>query len=196
MAFDTDVNAAALAELRHGVGQGLDSLVYLTIGTGFGGGAVVGGRLVHGLAHPEIGHMPIPRGPQEVAAFPGVCPYHGDCLEGVAAGPAIAARWGAPGPELPADHPAWDLEADYLASALATLVYVLSPQRIVIGGGVGSVPHLLERVRPRLVELIAGYILHPALQAGGARSYLVHPSLGDRAGLIGAFGLVAGHVRP
>lgn len=180
MAFDTDVNAAALAELRHGAGQGLDSLVYLTVGTGVGGGAVIGHRLVHGQMHPEIGHMPIRRPPSD-EGFAGVCPYHGDCLEGVASGPALEARWGLPGRDLPADHTAWDLEAEYLGLALATLVYVISPQRIVLGGGVGLVPHLLARVRLRLSEALAGYIRLDADQ------HVVHPTLGNRAGLIGAF---------
>ncbi len=191
LGFDTDVNAAALGELNHGSGQGLESLVYLTIGTGIGGGGVVAGRLIHGLLHPEMGHMPIPRSPQEKAAFAGVCPYHGDCLEGVAAGPAIGARWGIPGQELPADHPAWDLEADYLATALATFVCVLSPQRIVLGGGVGLVPHLLQRVRVRLVEVLAGYVDVPAITSGAAE-YVVNPALGNQAGVVGAFSLVEG----
>lgn len=186
MAFDTDVNAAALGEFRHGAGRGLDCLVYLTVGTGIGGGAVLGGRLVHGLTHPEIGHMPIRRPPTE--DFPGVCPYHGDCLEGVASGPALTARWGRPGRDLPADHPAWDLQAQYLGLALATLVLVVSPQRIILGGGVGLVPHLLPRVRRRLLGALAGYIQHPLL-SDGAEQFVVHPLLGHRAGLIGAFSL-------
>jgi fructokinase len=135
--------------------------------------------------------MPIRRPAAEQSAFSGVCPYHGDCLEGVAAGPALGARWGVPGQELPPDHPAWDLEADYLANALATVVYVLSPQRIVLGGGVGLVPHLLERVRPRLVEVIAGYIEHPLLQEG-AQHYVVNPALANQAGVVGALCLVHG----
>ena len=189
MRFDTDVNAAALGELRHGAGSGLDSLVYLTIGTGIGGGVVLGGALVHGMTHPEIGHLRVPRPPAEQAAFAGVCPYHGDCLEGVAAGPAIAARWGVAGQDLPADHPAWDLEADYLGEALATLVLVLSPQRIVLGGAVGLLAHLLSRVRPRMLAHLGGYIAHPSL-ANGATEYIVHPQLGNHAGVIGAFCLV------
>lgn len=187
IAFDTDVNAAALAERRFGAGRGLDDLVYLTIGTGIGGGAIVGGRLVHGLAHPEVGHLPVRRPPAESQRFAGVCPFHGDCLEGVASGPAIEARWGAPGERLPADHPAWALEAGYLAEAVATLVYVLAPQRVVVGGGVGLVPHLIAGIRPRLSDTIAGYIRHPLLDAA---DYICNPGLGDRAGLIGAFCLI------
>ncbi len=189
LGFDTDVNAAALGELRHGAGRGLDSLVYLTIGTGIGGGGVVGGRLIHGLVHPEMGHMSVSRTQAEMEAFAGVCPFHGDCLEGVAAGPAVAARWGTPGQDLPDDHPAWDLEAEYVSTALATLVYVLSPQRIVLGGGVGASPRLLELVRPRLVERLNGYIQHPSLLSG-IEEYLVPPGLGNQAGVVGAFSLV------
>lgn len=186
MAFDTDVNAAAVAELRHGAGRGLDSLVYLTVGTGIGGGIVADGRLIGGLSHPEVGHMPIRRTAAEREAFAGTCPYHGDCLEGVASGPAIAARWGAPGERLPADHPAWRLEADYLADALATIFYVVAPQRVILGGGVGRLPQVIGMTRTRLLEVLAGYIRHPLL-GNAATDYVVEPALGDQAGLIGAF---------
>jgi len=185
IAFDTDVNAAALGELRCGAGRGLESLVYLTIGTGIGGGAVAGGRLIHGLTHPEMGHIRVRRPAEEIGVFPGVCPFHGDCLEGVASGPALAARWGVPGPELPPDHPAWELEANYLAESVATLVLVLSPQRIVVGGGVGLAPRLIERIRPRVLALIGGYVRHEQL-AEGAEEFIVAPALGDQAGVVGA----------
>lgn len=190
--FDTDVNVAALGELVHGAGRGLTSLVYLTIGTGIGGGAVVDGRLVHGLIHPEMGHFKVPRPATELARFPGVCPYHGDCLEGVAAGPALAARWGDPAQDIrPGDaryEPMWELESEYLASALQTLIAVLSPQRIVIGGGVGQQEQLLQRVRPRLVTNLAGYVQSPAITEH-IDSYVVTPGLGNRSGGVGALEL-------
>jgi len=133
--FDTDVNGAALGEYRWGAAQGLHTLVYLTIGTGIGGGVMAEGRLVHGLLHPEVGHMRIPH---DLGAdpFPGICPFHGDCFEGLACGPAVTARWGRPSHDLPAGHPAWQLEAYYIALALNNLICALSPQRIVLGGGI------------------------------------------------------------
>jgi fructokinase len=188
--IDLDVNAAALGEQQHGAGVGVDSLVYLTVGTGIGGGALVGGRLVHGLLHPEMGHLRVPRAPGERAGFDGICPFHGGCLEGMASGPAVATRWGRPGERLPGDHPAWDLEAWYLAVGLQAIVCVLSPQRIVLGGGVGRSPYLLDRVRQALVDLLGGYLRHPMLEGDGA-DYVVAPALGAYAGLVGAFALAA-----
>ena len=187
VAFDTDVNGAALAEHRWGSARGLQTFVYVTVGTGIGGGAVVNGRLLHGLVHPEMGHL---RVPHDLAADPfrGVCPYHGDCLEGLASGPAMQARWNAPPDTLPPDHPAWDLEASYLALGLAALVGVLSPQRIVVGGGVARQPGLLPRVRARLMELLAGYVPSAAI-APDVDGYVVPPALGERAGVLGAIAL-------
>jgi fructokinase len=194
LAFDTDVNVAALGELAHGAGRGLSSLVYLTIGTGVGGGAVVDGRLVHGLVHPEMGHMRIPRPEVERARFAGVCPYHGDCFEGVGSGPALAARWGAPAQEIGPDderyEQLWELEAEQLATVLHAIVCVLSPQRIVVGGGVGAQPQLLDRVRPRLQASLAGYIANPAILEH-IEQYVVPPALGGQAGGIGALELAA-----
>ncbi len=175
--FDTDVNGAALAEARHGAGRGAQSLIYVTVGTGIGGGAVIGGRAVHGLLHPEMGHLPVRRHRDEPASFKGVCPYHGDCLEGMASGPAMEARWGAPAFELAAGHPAWILEADYLAQACFAMSVVVSPERIVLGGGVMDQPHLLPMVRTRLTELNNGYIPLPEISAPGLKS----------PGLTGAF---------
>src|SRR5688572_4415011 len=129
--FDTDVNGAALAEARWGAAQGIDDFVYITVGTGIGGGAIVNGKLVHGRLHPEMGHVRIPRDPTD--SHPGSCPFHIDCLEGLAAGPALQARWGTAS-ELPPAHPAWKLEAHYLALGIANLACTLSPQRIVLGG--------------------------------------------------------------
>jgi len=182
--FDTDVNGAALGEARWGAAQGLSDFLYLTVGTGIGGGAVVQGRLVHGLVHPEMGHIRIPhdfaRDP-----FPGCCPFHGDCLEGLACGPAIQARWGRNASELPPDHPGLVLEARYLALGLANWVCTLSPQRIVLGGGVMQQRELLPLIRHELVDLLNGYI-----QAGeitdGAERYIAPAILGSRAGVLGA----------
>lgn len=175
--FDTDVNGAALAEARLGAGRGAQSLIYVTVGTGIGGGAVIGGRTVHGLLHPEMGHLPVRRHPDEPAGFNGVCPYHGDCLEGMASGPAIEARWGLPAYQLPADHRAWAFEAHYLAQACFAMSVVVSPERIVLGGGVMDQPHMLPMVRERLRELNNGYIPLPEVSAPG----LKYP------GLAGAF---------
>lgn len=181
--FDTDVNAAALGEAEWGAGYGLSDLLYLTVGTGIGGGAIVGGRVMHGLVHPEMGHIRIPRDSTR-DPFPGACPYHGDCLEGLASGPAIKQRWGTPAEQLPPGHPAWALEAHYLALALVNLALTLSPQRIVLGGGVMQ-PHLFAPVREEFLRLLNGYVRHPALSQR-IEEYIVPPGLGDRAGLLGA----------
>lgn len=192
IAFDTDVNVAALGELTHGAGRGLTSLVYLTVGTGIGGGLIADGHLVHGLVHPEMGHIRIPRPVAETENFAGVCPYHGDCLEGVAAGPALAARWGSPAQDIGPDderyEPMWNLEAAYLAVALHAYVCTVSPQRIVVGGGVGEQEQLLRRVRPLLQESLAGYINSDAI-TDHIDDYVVPPALGNRSGGIGALEL-------
>ncbi|HLK48678.1 MAG TPA: ROK family protein [Bryobacteraceae bacterium] len=174
--FDTDVNAAALAEARWGAGRGLTDFVYITVGTGIGGGAVVNGAILHGAAHAEMGHMRIPhdRGRDP---FPGSCPYHGDCLEGLASGPAVAARWGAAGESVAADHRAWDLEGHYLALAVANLACTLAPQRIIFGGGVMRQLRLLALIRDEVPELLNGYVRVPEL---------VPAQLGDQAGVLGA----------
>ena len=187
VAFDTDVNGAALAEHRWGAGRGLDVFVYLTVGTGIGGGAVVDGRVLHGLVHPEMGHLRIPRD-RDRDPFPGTCPYHGDCLEGLASGPAMQARWGVPPERLPPDHPAWALEAEYLAQGLASIVAVLSPRRIAVGGGVAGAAALLPRVRARLVTLLGAYVRAPAL-GDGIERYVVAPALGADAGVLGGLAL-------
>jgi fructokinase len=185
--FDTDVNGAALAESVWGAAQGLDTFVYLTVGTGIGGGALINGRLAHGLLHPEMGHVFVPHD-RARDLFPGLCPYHGDCLEGLASGPAIEKRWGTRADALPPDHPAWELEADYLAYGLAPQVYILSPERIILGGGVMEQAHLFPRVRTRLQEILHGYVQSPAITSDIDR-YLVPPGLGNRAGVLGAIAL-------
>lgn len=183
VAFDTDVNGAALGEWRWGAARGLDTFAYITVGTGIGGGGMVGGSLMHGLVHPEMGHMLLPRNPGD--PFEGCCPFHGDCLEGLASGPAIEARWGRPAAELPKDHPAWQLEAEYLALACVNLTVTLSPQRIILGGGVMQQRQLFPEIHHRLQERIAGYIKSPTIE-GAVESYIVPPDLGGRAGVLGA----------
>lgn len=187
VAFDTDVNAAALGEGRWGAAQGLDTYCYVTVGTGIGGGAVAGGSVVHGLLHPEFGHLRVPHD-TTADPFPGSCPYHGDCWEGLAAGPSIKARWGRRGEELGAEDAVWELEARYLALGLVSVISILSPQRIVLGGGVLATPGLLERTRREVVGLVAGYLDSPAL-AAGIDDYVVPPALGARSGVLGAIAL-------
>jgi fructokinase len=186
VAFDTDVNAAALGEQRWGAAVGLDGFCYVTVGTGIGGGVVVNGRLVHGLLHPELGHMRIPH--DRVAdPFPGSCPYHGDCLEGLASGEAMRQRWGRDAQQLDGDAP-WQLEAEYLALGLVNVVCALSPKRIILGGGVMKEPTLLSRVRERLRELLAGYFDAAELR-DEIGDFVVPPGLGDHAGVLGAIAL-------
>jgi fructokinase len=187
VAFDTDVNAAALGEQRWGAAQGLDTFCYITIGTGIGGGGLVNGAPMHGLLHPEFGHLRIPHD-LGVDPFGGVCPYHGDCWEGLASGPAIAARWGKPPEDLVEVEAVWELEARYLALGLVSVISILSPQRIVIGGGVMSAPGLLQLVRGEVVDLVAGYLDTRAL-GDGIADYVVAPGLGARAGVLGAIAL-------
>jgi len=185
--FDTDVNGAALAEWRWGAAQGCDPVLYLTIGTGIGGGALVNGGLMHGLIHPEMGHIPIPHDWQQ-DPFPGVCPFHGDCFEGLATGPALNKRWGQPAEMLPPDHPAWDLEATYIAYALAIYISILSPQRIIIGGGVAHQLQLFPLIHQKVQAVLNGYIQSPQIQEQIA-AYIVPPRLGGRAGVLGALAL-------
>jgi fructokinase len=186
--FDTDVNAAALGEHRWGAAQDVDTLVYLTVGTGIGGGAMVTGELLHGLMHPEMGHIRVPHDDMR-DPFEGVCPFHGDCLEGLAAGPAIEARWGQPGEALPADHPAWALEAHYLALGLVAFICTLSPQRIILGGGVMQQYQLFPMIRSEVQELLNGYIQVPAITTDAIDGYIVPPALGGDAGVLGAIAL-------
>ena len=188
VAIDTDVNAAALAEQRWGAGTGYDPLVYVTVGTGIGGGALVNGRPLHGLVHPEMGHMRIPRDPSDT--FPGACPFHRDCLEGLASGRAIRERRGLPGDALAVDDAVWTLVASYLALGLVTIVSVLSPRRIIVGGGVMRHPHLLSRVRQNVQRLLAGYV-RARVVLDAIDEYIVAPGLGARAGVLGA--LTLGH---
>lgn len=186
VAFDTDVNAAALGEHRWGAARELDTSCYITVGTGIGGGGMVGGKLLHGLMHPEFGHMRIPHD-RDADPFPGMCPYHGDCWEGLASGRAMEARWGKPAREL-TDEAAWNLEARYLALGLVCVICVLSPERVVIGGGVMNQPGLLERVHREIVGLMNGYLGAPVL-GEGISGFVTRPALGPRAGVLGALAL-------
>jgi fructokinase len=179
VAFDTDVNAAALGEQRWGAAAGLDTFCYLTVGTGIGGGAIAGNALVHGLTHPEIGHMRIPHDVRR-DPFAGSCPYHGDCFEGLASGTAIRARWGRSAEELSDEHAVWELEAEYLALGVVNVICTLSPQLVILGGGVMKQASLLDAVRERVPALLAGYVAAPEIVA---------PGLGDRAGVLGAIEL-------
>lgn len=185
---DTDVAAAAIAEGRWGAAQDLRSFAYMTVGTGIGVGAIVEGRPLHGLLHPEAGHVSVPREPGD--DFPGICPYHGDCLEGMAGGPAIAARWGRPAEALTGAERdrAVELEAAYLASAVRTIVYTLAPERVIVGGGVAGMPGMLASVRRRLITALGGY---PGLDEHAAAGFVRAAGLGATAGPRGALALAA-----
>lgn len=191
--FDTDVNAAAIAEQRWGAAQHTDTILYITVGTGVGGGVLVDGKPVHGLLHPETGHIPV-RHDWQADPFAGICPFHGDCLEGLACGPALAARWGRPAETLPADHPAWELEAGYIAHGLVSCIYAFAPQRIILGGGVLQNEHLLPRIRVRVQDLLHGYLQTPAILEH-IDTYIVSPALGGDAGVLGAIALAQQAIR-
>lgn len=183
--FDTDVNGSMLGEATWGCARGLDSAIYITVGTGVGVGVLADGKLLHGMLHPEGGHILIPR--REDDHYGGKCPYHGACLEGLAAGPAIEARWGARGVEL-ADRPeVWELEAHYLAYAITNYILMLSPEKIIVGGGVMHQEQLLPLVRSKVTEMLGGYLVTEKLQ--DMDSYIVLPFLDDNQGILGALKL-------
>lgn len=185
VALDTDVNGAALAEAKLGAARGLSSCLYLTVGTGIGGGLIVGGEPVHGLMHPEIGHLLLTPEPDDPAPV-GFCPYHPHCAEGLASGPAIEKRWGVSARELPEDHPAWALEAAYLAQVCADAMLAFSPEKIILGGGVMHQSFLFPMIREKTVRLLNGYIPVPAVEAG-LTDYIVPTGLGDQSGILGAW---------
>jgi fructokinase len=187
VALDTDVNGAALAEYRWGAGQGKDPFVYITIGTGIGGGLIANEAPVHGLVHPEMGHVLLPVD-KERDPFPGFCPFHGNCFEGLAAGPALEKRWGQPAETLPSDHRAWELEAHYISLALANLILTISPQHIVLGGGVMQNLDLFPLIHKEVARLLNGYVQSRTLLEEMGR-YITPPGLGPRAGVFGAIAL-------
>lgn len=178
VAWTTDVNAAAYGELKKGSAQGTGSCLYLTVGTGIGGGAVVDGKVLSGFGHPEMGHLLVSMHPDD--DFEGVCPYHGNCLEGVAAGPAIEKRYGKKGYELAEDKKVWEIEAFYLAQALVNYTLILSPEKIILGGGVMKQTQLLSLIKEQFAQLMAGYVATPSLD-----EYIVTPELEDNAGIMG-----------
>lgn len=185
--FDTDVNAAALAEWRWGAARGKGSCLYVTVGTGIGGGFVVGGRTLKGLLHPEMGHVRVSKRSDD--PFEGNCPFHGDaCLEGLASGPALERRWKQNARDWAADHPGWALEADYLAQAIVNWILTLSPEVVVLGGGVMQQRHLFPPIRARVTELLAGYLQVPEVLESRA-DYIQPPALGERSGVLGALAL-------
>jgi fructokinase len=187
IAIDTDVNAAALAERRWGAARDVATFIYMTVGTGIGAGGFVNGERIRGLVHPEMGHILIPHD-RAADPFPGVCPFHRDCLEGLASAGAVRERWGVDPETLPPTHRAWDLEAHYLALGLATIVAVLSPERIVVGGGLARQPRLLALVREKLRAALGGYVRARAIEEA-IDGYVVAPALGERAGVLGALAL-------
>lgn len=182
--IDTDVNAAALGEGKWGAAQGLDTFIYLTVGTGIGGGGVINGRPMRGLVHPEMGHIFI-KHVRDMDPYEGICPYHGDCWEGLASGEAMEWRWGKRAEDLPDDHPAWVLEAEYLAAGIANIIATISPQRVITGGGIMKKSGLIEAVRAGVVRLLNGYVAAPEI-IERIDEYIVPPGLGDRAGVLGS----------
>ncbi|MGB8646924.1 MAG: ROK family protein [Anaerolineae bacterium] len=191
--FDTDVNVAALGEHRWGAAQGLENFIYLTIGTGVGGGGLMNGKLMHGLIHPEMGHIRLPHD-WSADPFPGICPYHGDCLEGLACGPAIERRWNARGETLGPDHSAWELEAHYIALALSNFICTLSPERIILGGGVMDQGTVLPMVQSKTHKLLNGYVRAPEIFEH-IDQYIVAPALAPRSGVLGAIALAEQEAR-
>ena len=187
IAFDLDVNGSAMGEWTWGAAQGLDNFIYLTVGTGIGGGVMANGKLLHGLLCPEMGHIMIPHD-KEHDPFEGACPFHKDCFEGLASGPALEKRWGQRAETLPLNHPAWELEAHYIALALANYTLTLSPQRIVLGGGVGGRDELLPSIRRNVQKILNGYVQSPAVTQN-IDEYIVPPGLGVCSGMLGALAL-------
>ncbi|MUG71955.1 ROK family protein [Paenibacillus validus] len=184
--FDTDVNAAALGESVWGAAAGLRNCLYMTVGTGIGVGAIVEGNLVHGLLHPEMGHIVVKRHPMD--SYAGNCPFHGDCLEGMASGPAVEKRWESKAIQLEASHTAWELESYYIGQALANYILILSPEIIILGGGIMNQAHLFPRIREQVKLHLNSYVQHPVF-ASDLETYIVPPALAGNAGLCGALAL-------
>ena len=183
--FDTDVNAALLGELTYGNIRNIENAVYLTIGTGIGGGVISNGKLLHGMLHPEIGHIPVRV--HEGDNYSGKCPYHSSCLEGMASGPAIAERWGKPGEQLRDKSEVWDLEAWYIAQACAICMMTLSPQIIILGGGVMENTILFPLIREKTLQFINGYL--PCKEIENLEQYIVPASLNGLQGIKGCIKL-------
>lgn len=178
-----------------GAGKGCDPLIYITVGTGIGGGVIVNGHLLHGLLHPEIGHLHVPKpDSKDPIQADCQCPFHKSCMEGYASGPAILKRWGKKAEALPADHPAWEDVSDVLAHGMVNLILTLSPRRIIMGGGVMHQAHLLPLIRSKVTRILNGYLQVPDVTRNIA-TYIVAPGLGDRAGLMGALALGQGALR-
>lgn len=187
VSIDLDVNAAALGEFRWGASQGIDSSLYLTIGTGIGGGYIKGGRSLIGMLHPEMGHIHVPHD-LKADPFPGNCPFHGDCFEGLANGPAIEKRFNLRGETIPDDDPFWEIEAGYIAAALTDYILVLSPKRIILGGGIMQREYLFPSIREKVLENLNGYVQSRTLLED-IEHYIVPPGLGGRSGVLGAIAL-------
>lgn len=185
--IDTDVNGAALSEATWGAGKGCGNVVYLTIGTGVGGGCVINGQPLHGLLHPEMGHMRLPHD-HKIDPFEGICPFHKDCFEGLASGTALHARWGISAEDMDPEHPAWALEADYIALALNNIILTHSPQKIIMGGGVMQQAHLFPLIHQR-VQTILNQYLHSPIILEKIAEYIVPPQLGNQSGVLGGLAL-------
>ncbi len=187
--FDTDVNAAALGEKTWGAAKGLSDVVYITVGTGIGTGIISNNKMVHGLTHPEAGHIRVMRSEHEIDGFTGICPSHQNCLEGMASGPALNSRWQVPScSSFPENHIAWEIEADYLAQALVNYILIVSPQKIIFGGGVMKQSQLFPKIYKRVQALLNGYISHPLIEEN-INQYIVPAALGGNAGLKGSIAL-------
>ncbi len=185
--FDTDVNGAALAEYKWGNPKGISNLVYYTVGTGVGAGVVINGVPVHGLVHPEGGHILV-RQDRSRDPYDGFCRYHGNCLEGLCCGPSIQARFGKPAQELPEDHPIWEIIAGYLAQACVAQICQISPEKIILGGGVMEQKQLFPLIHQEVIRLLNNYVKHPMILEH-IDEYITPPVLGNRAGACGAIAL-------
>jgi len=185
--IDTDVNAAALGEYYWGAGGNLSDFVYLTIGTGIGGGAIVNGKLLHGFNHPEMGHILIPND-KRIDLFHSICNFHQNCLEGLASGPALEKHWGMKSEKISNNHEAWDLQADFLAKAIMNYILILAPKRIILGGGVMEQKQLFPIIRNKVKEYLNGYVHLPEV-LDHIDDYIVPPKLGNKAGILGAIAL-------
>jgi len=185
--FDTDVNGACLGEVKFGAAKGLDSALYCTIGTGMGCGAYVDGKLIHGLLHPEMGHLRLVR--REDDKYPGYCKFHGACVEGMTCGPAVEDRWKTKGKDMGVDHPGWDLEGYYLGQAMASYILVLSPKKIILGGGIMHQKQLFPLIHKYTQQFLNNYIQKEEITTDKIKDYIVYPALADDAGIVGAISL-------